>query len=139
MFLFEQFYEQQITQPIKQVSNQAYTNKNLQQSQEFSDEEDDINSEDDMDLESDDTAAENENEEDQSVLPPDLAPLKRYYLITRLKELNNKLEDYNIKNNDLDIIVKFSNNLSYNSLLLLSTNIIQSIEDEIARFTNGKK
>lgn len=71
--------------------------------------------------------------------PPDpfqeILPLKRYYLVMRLKELKSQLDDGNIKNPDFDILIKFINNLSYSSLVILSNSIIPVVEEQIARLT----
>ena len=130
MFLFEQFYEQQIVPPQKMV--QVVNKQNLppegaSNEEEYTD--NDIDSEDET----------GETGEGLDNLPPDLAPLKRYYLISKLKELDDQLANYNIKNDELDIIIKFVNNLSYSSLLLLSNVAIQNIEDQIARLSNEKQ
>jgi len=63
----------------------------------------------------------------------ELLPLKRYYLVLRLKDLKSQLDDGNIKNPDFDIVIKFINNLSYNSLVMLSNSIIPVVEEQIAR------
>ena len=127
MFLFEQFNERMA--PPQQVQKAAKTQsvpaeESGGEYEEYADDEDS-----DIDTGTD----------EQSIDPtPDLAPLKRYFLIQKLKELETQIEDYNIKNTGLDIVLKFINNLSYNSLLLLSTGIIQTIEDQIARLKNDQ-
>ena len=63
----------------------------------------------------------------------ELLPIKRYYLVLRLKDLKSQLDDGNIKNPDFDIVIKFINNLSYNSLVMLSNSIIPVVEEQIAR------
>lgn len=134
MFLFEQFYEQQgAFPPQNNIKQQVISKqKNLLPGEASSED-----YEDDSEEYADDSELDSETDEDESsnVLSPDLAPLKRYYLIRRLKELNDQLVNYNIKNDELDIIIKFVNNLSYNSLLLLSNSVIQNIEDQIARLS----
>jgi hypothetical protein len=72
-------------------------------------------------------------------VPPfqEILPMKRYYLIGRLKELKSQLDQSNVKNADLDIIMKFINNLSYDSLVSLSSGIIPVVEDQLARLTSN--
>lgn len=67
--------------------------------------------------------------------PPfrEILPLKKYYLIQRLKNLKSRLDEFNIKNEDLEIVLKFMNNISYNSLVSLSINILPVIEEQLAR------
>jgi hypothetical protein len=71
--------------------------------------------------------------------PPfqEILPMKRYYLIGRLKELKSQLDQTNIQNTDFNIIMKFINNLSYNSLVSLSSGIIPVVEDQLARLTKN--
>ena len=72
---------------------------------------------------------------DMQGVPPfqEILPMKRYYLIGRLNELKSQLDQNNIQNTDFDIIMKFINNLSYNSLVSLSSGIIPVVEDQLAR------
>ena len=63
----------------------------------------------------------------------EILPMKRYYLIGRLKELKTQLDANNIQNDDFDIILKFMNSLSYNSLVSLASGIVPVVEDQIAR------
>lgn len=74
-------------------------------------------------------------------VPPfqEILPLKKYHLIQKLNELKVRLEQYNIVNEDFNTILKFMNNISYNSLLSLSSGIIPVIEDQIARLNNDQK
>ena len=67
----------------------------------------------------------------------EILPLKRYYLIGRLKELKSLLDERDIQNDDFDIVIKFMNNLSYNSLVSLANNIIPVVEDQLARLTTN--
>lgn len=72
------------------------------------------------------------------VLPfQEILPMKRYYLIGRLRELKSRLDQNNIQNEDFDIIVKFTNNLSYGSLVSLASGIIPVVEEQLARLTTN--
>ena len=80
-----------------------------------------------------------EAEEEQ--VPPfqDILPLKKYHLMQKLKNLKSRLEECNITNDDLNIILKFMNDISYDSLLSLSVNILPTIEKQLAELqSNGK-
>mgnify|MGYP000904967371 CR=1 FL=1 len=131
MFLCEILSEQQQapSQYLGQV--QRLPSQYSDQMQQLSPDQDvDFSSDDDLDDEeefSDEGAAE------ETSPFPELLPLKRYYLIQRLNTLKARLDQSNISNKDLDIIVKFVNNLSYNSLLSLLNGIVPVIEDQIAR------
>jgi len=90
---------------------------------------------------SDDVGDEYDPELDGSVdevLPfQEILPMKRYYLIGKLRELKSKLDQNNIQNEDFDIIVKFTNNLSYGSLVSLASGIIPVVEEQLARLTTN--
>ena len=74
----------------------------------------------------------------EEVLPfQEILPMKRYYLIGRLRELKSRLDQNNIQNEDFDIIVKFTNNLSYGSLVSLASGIIPVVEEQLARLTTN--
>jgi len=81
--------------------------------------------------------------DDESVEPvqeepfQEILPIKRFYLIQRLRDLKTKLTQNNIQDPDFDIIIKFMNNISYNSLLSLAKGIIPVIEDKIARLAKN--
>jgi len=96
---------------------------------------------DDMEYDEYDPDLDAEDEQVVQEVPPfqEILPIKRYYLIQRLNDLKARLDHYDIQNDDFEIIIKFMNNLSYNSLLSLSSGIIPVIEDQIARLTtNGQ-
>jgi len=68
-------------------------------------------------------------------IPPfqEILPLKKYYLIQKLKKLKSRLDEFDLINEDLNIIMKFMNNISYNSLMSLTINILPVIEEQLAR------
>lgn len=70
---------------------------------------------------------------------PEILPLKKYYLIQKIIDLNAKLTQKNIVNSDLDNIMKFMDNLSYNTLLSLITTILPDIEEQLVRIINNEK
>lgn len=147
MFFVEVLFEQQAPpQKTSQESSQndqlkaPKVNKNepsddsqydAQQNQDQENYSDDL---EDEDLES----TEEEPQATENFLPSDLAPIKRYYLIQKLKELSTTLSNYNIKNDDLELVLKFVNDLSYPSLMILGSGVIQTIEDQLARLSNGQ-
>lgn len=80
-----------------------------------------------------------DNEMIQEVPPfQEILPIKRYYLIGRLKELKSRLDQSSIQNEDFETIIKFLNNFSYNSLVSLSNGIIPVVEDQLARLTRNE-
>jgi hypothetical protein len=74
------------------------------------------------------------------VEPVEYMPLKKFYLIQKLNDLNIKIKQIGITNDSLETISQFADTLSYDTLLTLTNNIIQIINDEIrARAQNAKK
>lgn len=76
--------------------------------------------------------------EDFQQLPPDFTPIKRYILIEKIRELNTILLQYNIKNQQLDTVLTFINDLPYDALVMICIELIPSIEEQIVRLSNGK-
>ncbi|MFW6246932.1 MAG: hypothetical protein ACOC22_02020 [bacterium] len=80
---------------------------------------------------------EEEKEEDNE----EIKPIKKYYLLQQLYDLKQKLTDHGLHNSDLNLIIKFSNELSYETILKLSekvTDIVQKQVDQRGR-NNDKK
>lgn len=69
----------------------------------------------------------------------ELLPIRRYYLLEKIRLLKSRLKDYNVQNDDLDVIIKFSNQLSYNSLVSLVVSLLPVIEEQIVRLNNNAK
>lgn len=67
----------------------------------------------------------------------ELLPIRRYYLLEKIRLLKSRLKDYNVQNDDLDVIIKFSNQLSYNSLVSLVVSLLPVIEEQIVRLNNN--
>ena len=80
--------------------------------------------------------------EDQEQQPQDplaeITPLKKYYLSRKLIDVKNRLFKHSIQRDDLNLLIQFQNELSYEVLLILSNNILNSIEEEIMRLKNAK-
>jgi hypothetical protein len=70
--------------------------------------------------------------------PPEVEPLKKYYLIQKITDLRAKLQDQNIRNQDLDNVLKFTDNLSYMTLLGLTNALLPDLEETITRLNNEK-
>jgi len=141
MFLFEQFMEvTNIQQPPQQAAVVQQPQQVVQQtpqrmvvSQQPSEEE-----YDNEDYAEDDLEDEEMPEESADATPPEFIPLKKYFLIQRLQELQSRLKSCNITDEDLNTVLKFADDLSYNSLLVLANSLIEYLEEKIARLTNGE-
>lgn len=71
--------------------------------------------------------------------PVEYTPLKKYFLAQKLNDLNIRLKKYNMTNETLDIMIKFMDSLSYETLVTLSNNIIQTINAELERAIKDAK
>jgi len=111
MFLCEILTEQQQAPPqavVNKVSNeripqtqqvQLPTAYPAQQNHYQQDDYDDVDYDSELD-------SEDEGGEVDTPPPfPEILPLKKYYLIQRLKNLKSRLDEYNINNTDLNIIL----------------------------------
>lgn len=97
----------------------------------------DLDSIDDKDLDiqlADIDNAESENAVEDNV-NQSLISIKRYYLIQKLLELNNKLIQLRINNDILNLVIKFVDSFTYDSLLKIS----EKIAEEIYFYVNQKK
>jgi hemolysin activation/secretion protein len=80
-----------------------------------------------------------EDLEDGSTENDECVPIKRYYLLNKLKNFKYILKKYNIINSDFELLLKFVDSLSYNTLLFVSDKMIQSAEEQIARTRNAEE
>ena len=71
----------------------------------------------------------------QQVPPQDplaeITPLKKYYLSQRLVEVRNKLLEAGVSLPELDILLQFQNELSYEVLMILADKILSNIEKDV--------
>lgn len=70
--------------------------------------------------------------------PEEYKPLKKYQLITRLYDLKNRLNNEGYSNQDLDTILNFSNELSYETLVTLSKGILAYIDQQLVKDAKEK-
>ena len=99
--------------------------------EEVSDEMDDGSGED-MDGTEEDLP---EEEPDQE---PYLVPLKKFFLIQKLMSVKSKLDENRMGMVELDNILKFVNELPYETLLLLSDRVIDLVKEHIKEVKNDK-
>lgn len=72
--------------------------------------------------------------------PPEFMPLRKYYLLQKLFDLRNKLDTVNINNDTLDTILKFAPDFSYDTLVVLTDKIADSLKSELqGAMKNAKK
>ena len=73
----------------------------------------------------------NTNENDLTFDEKEITPIKRYYLISKLINLKNKLNQLNLYDENLNLILKFSNSISFSTLVKLTNVLIKDIEKTI--------
>jgi len=66
---------------------------------------------------------------------PEAEPLKKYELLQKLSRMQTILKSTNIYDNDLDIILSFGSDLSYETLLALTNAIV----DRLSKYITGIK
>jgi len=67
-------------------------------------------------------------EEQKSDPLTEIEPLKKFYLSKRLIDVQSQLFKHGIQRDDLDFILKFQNELSYNALMILADKLLEKIE-----------
>jgi hypothetical protein len=77
---------------------------------------------------------------DPSSVFPEETPLKKFELILKLSHMRNVLQTNGIYDDDLDIILQFGPELSYETILALSNTVIDKLQKYIAGIkTNEQK
>lgn len=97
-----------------------------------------------QDIETDDELSENPEEQAPPPTPEQeinqhIEPIKRYHLISELMKLQSTLNNSNFSNDILNLLVKFSDNIGYQHLLIIVPGLLASIEDQVKRLNNDKK
>lgn len=65
--------------------------------------------------------------------PPEFIHLKKHYLLERLRNLQSRLQMQNIPNNELRVILQFGNELSYDTIVRLSTDVAEIINLQLSQ------
>lgn len=68
------------------------------------------------------------NQDELAIADREIEPIKKIFLLNKLSELNKLLAKQNTTCNELETIIKFGSSLSYKTLQVLSTTVIQQIE-----------
>ena len=69
--------------------------------------------------------------EDLTFDDKELTPIKRYYLINKLVNLKNKLNQMNQYDDNLDLVLQFSDSISYPTLVKLTKVLIKDITKNV--------
>ncbi len=70
---------------------------------------------------------------------PEATPLKKYELLDKLGRMKSILKSSNIYDNDLDDIISFGSELSYETLLALTNSIVDRLSKYIAGIKNNEE
>lgn len=65
--------------------------------------------------------------------PPEFIHLKKHYLLDRLRNLQSRLDSQNIPNDELETIIQFGNELSYDTLVRLATDVAEIINLQLSK------
>lgn len=68
--------------------------------------------------------------EDQQKFNYEATPLKKIYLLNKLMSLSTLLRNNYMMDTDIELLIKFGSSLSYETLLVLSLNIISKLKQE---------
>lgn len=58
-------------------------------------------------------------------------PVKRYYLIQKIRDLSDRLNQLNIKNNALNVVLTFVDSFSYDSLKIIISQIMIEVKQQV--------
>jgi len=71
--------------------------------------------------------------------PPEFKSLKTYYLVSKLQDLRTKLNEINIVSDELELVLKFSEQLSYETLVRLVGSLSEVLKLHLQGITNDKE
>lgn len=63
---------------------------------------------------------------------PEETPLKKYELMLKLSQMRNVLQTNGVYDDDLDLVLQFGSDLSYETILALSNAVIEKLKKYIA-------
>ena len=71
------------------------------------------------------------NADEQQAFDQEVQPLKKVYLLHKLKKLNKILQDNSLTNDDLLLVLKYGPYLTYNTLKILSMQIVNNLRNAV--------
>ena len=80
-----------------------------------------------------------EQEQQGPDIDAEILPLKKYYLTQELTKVRNQLYRAGITRDDLNLVVKFQNFLSYDTLVILADKVFNNIQDDLRSIKNEQK
>jgi hypothetical protein len=70
---------------------------------------------------------------------PESVPLKKFELLQKMIQMKNYLRDRGIFNDELELVIKFGADLSYETILALSNSIVDSISQTMSEKSNDRE
>lgn len=70
---------------------------------------------------------------------PEAVPLKKFELLQKMIQMKDHLRTRGIFNDDLELLIKFGSELSYETILALSNQIVDRISQLMVEKSNGEK
>jgi len=132
------FYREFLSEQMMQDEEDYPPEEETEETEDPTSEED---SEDEEELDPDATEEEGLEEKGLEEEPdPEafLEPLKKYFLIQKIQVLKQKVDNQGIGFSELDDLIFFLNDLDYNSILIMTSKIIDMIMIKIKEVKNGK-
>ncbi len=71
--------------------------------------------------------------------PPEFKSLKKFHLVSRLQSLKSQLDEINITSDELELVLKFSIELSYETLVRLTESITEIIKLRLQEMDKNDK
>ena len=125
--------------PVNIKKSNNLTNSNEEQSSDIETDQNNDDISDDMDTSED--SSEDPVEEDPVEEDPEsyLISYKKFFLIQKLNELKGRLEEKGLGISELNTILLFVSDLSYETLLLLTMRILTMVKNYIKESKNNDK
>ena len=79
------------------------------------------------------------NENSELSEPPEFKSLKKFHLISRIQSLKSQLDEINITSDELELVLKFSIELSYETLVRLTDSITEIIKLRLQEMNKNDK
>jgi len=70
---------------------------------------------------------------------PEGTPLKKFELLQKMTFMRNALREQNIYDDDLDLVIRFGAELSYETLLMLTNALVDRLKEHLTEISNNIK
>ena len=80
-----------------------------------------------------------DNDPEEPTEPPEFKSLKKFHLVSRIQSLKSQLDEVNITSDELELVLKFSIELSYETLVRLTDSITEIIKLRLQEMNKNDK